>query len=136
MRTVGSNRVTTLREKLIEIVPEYIAKFIIWYKTDESKRKPFDELKDANIKGLDICMDWLTREDTQDALQVYEKHMKKFKLMELYNSMYDKAMSGDVNAAKYVNEFANGKFFDETEDQVEDFMKNVNLSSLKGKGGK
>ena len=134
MKTKVNNK--TLREKLMEVIPEHMARFLIWYKSDENKRKPFEELQDAKIVNLDVCIDWLTREDCQNALQVYEKHMRKYKLMELYNSMYDKAMTGDVNAAKYVNEFANGKFFDETDDKVEDFMKNVNLSSLKGKGGK
>lgn len=133
MKTKVNNK--TLREKLMEVIPEHMARFIIWYKSDETKRKPFEELKDAKITNLDNCIDWLTREDCQNALQVYEKHMKKFKLMELYNSMYDKAMKGDVNAAKYVATFTDSSFFDESEDKVEDFMKNVNLSSLK-KGGK
>ena len=133
MKTKVNNK--TLREKLMEVIPEHMARFIIWYKSDETKRKPFEELKDAKITNLDNCIDWLTREDCQNALQIYEKHMKKFKLMELYNSMYDKAMKGDVNAAKYVATFADSDFFNDSTDEIEDFMKNVNLSSLK-KGGK
>lgn len=133
--TVGKNRVKTLTQKLNEVVPDYITKFILWYKSDETKRKPFEEIKDHNITDYDICLEWLTREDAQDALQVYEKHMKKFKLMELYNSMYDKAMTGDVNAAKFVESFSNSSFFDDTTDEIDDFMKSVNIPSLK-KGGK
>lgn len=125
----------TIREKLMEVVPEYMARFIIWYKSDEDKRKPFEEIKDSKITNLDNCMEWLTREDCQNALQIYEKHMKKFKLIELYNSMYEKAMNGDVNAAKYVASFAESSFFDDTTDEIDDFMKNVNLKGLK-KGGK
>ena len=132
---IGKNRCKSLRDKLNEVVPDYITKFILWYKSDESKRKPFEEIIDHNITDYDICIDWLTREDAQDALQVYEKHMKKFKLMELYNSMYDKAMKGDVNAAKYVESFSNSSFFDETTDEIDDFMKTVNIPALK-KGGK
>lgn len=130
---VGQNRCKSLTQKLNEVVPEYITKFLLWYKTPEDKRKPFEELKDAYIKDLDICMDWLTREDTQDALLVYEKHMKKYKMLELYNSMYDKAMTGDTNAAKWVEGFTNGKFFDESSDEIDNFMNEVNIPALKGK---
>lgn len=125
----------TIRDKLMDVVPEYMARFIIWYKSDEDKRKPFEEIKDSKITDYDNCVDWLTREDCQNALQIYEKHMKKFKLMELYNSMYEKAMNGDVNAAKYVASFAESSFFDDSTDEIDDFMKKVNLKGLK-KGGK
>ena len=136
MGTIGTNRVKTLREKLCEVVPDYIAKFILWYKSDEEKRPEFDKIKDHNITNLDICMEWLTREDTQDALQVYYKHMKKFNLMKIYETMLEKAMSGDINAAKYVEQFSNSDFFDESTDEIDKFMKEVNIPSLKKGGGK
>lgn len=136
MGTIGTNRVKTLREKLCEVVPDYIAKFILWYKSDEEKRPEFDKIKDHNITNIDICMEWLTREDTQDALQVYYKHMKKFNLMKIYETMLEKAMSGDINAAKYVEQFSNSDFFDESTDEIDKFMKEVNIPSLKKGGGK
>ncbi len=64
---------------------------------------------------------------------VYEKHMKKYKMLELYNSMYDKAMTGDTNAAKWVESFSNSKFFDESADEIDNFMNEVNIPALKGK---
>lgn len=130
---VGQKRVKSINQKLNEIVPDYITRFILWYKTPEEKRKPFEELKDYYIKDYDTCMDWLTREDAQDALLVYEKHMKKYKMLELYNSMYDKAMTGDTNAAKWVESFSNSDFFDESTDEIDDFLNNVNIPALKGK---
>lgn len=132
--------VETLQQKLEKIVPKYIAKYIIWYYSDKKARCPFDELQPyepiMKNKTENDCLEWLTREDTQNALLVYHKHMKKLKMLQLYESMYDKAIGGNVNAAKWVEDFSNSDFFDESSDEMNDFLNDINIPALKKDGGK
>ena len=133
-------RTESINQKLQKVVPKYIASFIIWYYTPEDKRCPFKEFMpyEPNVKGksLDDCKEWLTREDSIDAIKTYHKHMKDYNLMQLYESMLEKAIKGDVNAAKWVESFSNGEFFNDETDEMDDFLKNVNIPDLKGKGDK
>lgn len=138
---MGKLTYKTINQKLQEIVPKYIANFIVWYYTPEDKRKPFEEFMpyEPNVKNktLDECKQWLTREDAIEAVKVYHKHMKDFNLMQIYESMLEKAINGDVNSAKWVESFSSSDFFDDSTDEIDDFMKNVNIPALKkGKGGK
>lgn len=135
---MGELRCESLTQKLDKIVPKYISRFILWYYTPEDKRCPFEEFMpyEPNVqnKTLDECMQWLTREDSQEAMQVYHKHMKKFNLMKLYDAMFDKALTGDVNAAKWIESFSNSSFFDESTDEIDGFLSEVNIPALKSKG--
>lgn len=135
---MGQPRCESIQQKLEKIVPKYIARFIIWYRTPENKRCDFKDLMPyepnfQNKNSPDDCMEWLQREDAQEAMQVYLKHMNKFNLMKIYDAMFDKALNGDVNAAKWIESFSNSKFFDESTDDIEDFMKEINIPALKGK---
>ncbi|MDF2844055.1 MAG: hypothetical protein K0R00_2481 [Herbinix sp.] len=129
-------RTESILQKLKAIVPEYIARFIIWYYSEEDKRCDFKDFMpyEPMVKGksLDDCLEWLTREDAQEAMQTYHKHMKKFRLMQIYDAMFEKAVQGDTNAAKWVEAFSNSSFFDESTDEIDDFMKKVNIPALKG----
>lgn len=133
-------RTESIKQKLEKIVPKYIANFIIWYYTSEDKRCPFEEFMpyEPNVKGktLDDCLEWLTREDSIEAIKVYHKHMKDYNLIQLYESMLDKAIKGDVNAARWVETFTNSKFFEDDTDEIDEFLKNVNIPALKGTGDK
>lgn len=136
---MGQLRTESIQQKLQKIVPKYIANFILWYYTDEDKRCPFEEFMpyEPNVKNktIDECMEWFSREDAQEAILTYHKHMKKLKMLQLYESMYDKALKGNVQAAKWVQDFSDSDFFDESTDEIDDFLKDVNIPALKG-GGK
>ena len=86
----------TIIQKLEEVTTPSIARFIIYYYTDEDKRKPWDEFKTCDTlistHTYEECLEWLTREDGQKGLQVYQKHMKLFNMTKLYESMLSKAM--------------------------------------------
>ena len=45
--------------------------------------------------------------------------------------MYDKALQGDVNAAKWVESFAKSDFFDDSTDEIDDFLKDINIHTTK-----
>lgn len=129
----------TVTTKMTEVAPHYIARYVEWYFSDKNKRKSWEEFNtcDTNIKGKteEFCESWLTREDTINAIQVYMKHMKKYNLVQIYNSMLQKALSGDTNAAKWVENFSKTEFFDESDSELDNFLTGINIPALKG-GGK
>jgi hypothetical protein len=140
MEVIGmaARKYKTLCQKLDEVVPTYVSRFIIWYFSDKETRLPFEQFKtcEVNIKDYDSCCEWLTREDAQKAIQIYMKHMKTYNLMQVYYKMLDKALNGDVNAAKWIESFSNSDFFDESQDEMDSFLNNVNIPALKKGGGK
>lgn len=124
----------TIIQKLEEVTTPAISRFIVYYYTPEDKRKPQDEFKTCHDlisrRTYDECCEWLTREDAQKALQVYQKHMKLFNLTRLYDSMLKKAMDGDVRAASWVESFTQSDYFDESQDEIDDFLSNINIPAL------
>ena len=127
----------TIVQKLDEVTQPWVSRFIIWYFSDKNTRKPFDEFKtcNPNIKDEKVCEEWLTREDAQKAIQIYMKHMRTYNLMQVYYKMLEKAMTGDTQASKWIVDFSNSPFFDESEDEIDSFLKGINIPALKG-GGK
>ena len=132
-------------QKMQEVTTYYIAKYVEWYLSDKNERCSWEELCKCDInyktkmggyKTEQFAKDnWLTREDTQKAIQIYLKHMKTFNTMQIYQKMFLKALEGDVNAAKYVESFHNSDFFDESDDELNAFLNEINIPALK-KGGK
>lgn len=135
----------TINQKMEEVCPPYIARFVSWYLSDKGERKQWDELctcdvnfreKNGNNKTLEFAEEnWLTREDTQKAIQIYMKHLKTYNTMKIYQTMLQQALKGDVNAAKYIESFHNSDFFDESEDELNSFLNGIHIPALKG-GGK
>ena len=139
--------VKTVLAKMQEVVPYYIAKYVDWYLTDKNERCPWNDLCKCDInfrvtkkkdgwngeyKSEEFARDnWLTREDTQKAIQIYMKHMKTYNTMQIYQKMMKKALEGDVNAAKYIDTFHNSDFFDESTDELNDFLDTVKIPALK-----
>ena len=127
----------TIIQKMEEVTTPAIARFINYYYTPEDRRKSWDEFKTCHDlikrRTYDECLEWLTREDSQKAMQVYQKHMKIFNMTMLYDSMLQKAMAGDVNAAKWVESFTHTEYFDESADEIDKFLDGINIPGLKGK---
>lgn len=126
----------TLMGVLQDNVPYYLAKYVEWYMTPADKREPWDSLCTCSKQMYDgktpewAEKNWLSRSDVQDAMQAYIKYFKKQRLTQLYQSMYDKAMEGDVRAADWVVKFSESAFFDESTDEINDFLSGVNIKGL------
>lgn len=130
-----ADKIKTIIQKLEEVTTPAISRFIVYYYTPEDKRKSWDEFKSCHElirkRTYDECLEWLTREDAQRGMQVYQKHMKLFNMTRLYDSMLDKAMNGDVNAAKWVESFTHSDYFDESADEIDTYLNGVNIPGLK-----
>ena len=104
----------TIIQALTEVVPYYLASYICWYYSDPNKRISWEDLckSDANFRSRngknkteDFCeQNWLIRDDVQKAMIVYLQYMKRYNFMKRYQEMNKKALNGDVNAAKYVDD--------------------------------
>lgn len=131
---MASNVGRSVVQKMEQVTTPYIARFIVYYYTPEDKRKPWDEFKTCHEliknKSFEDCVEWLTREDAQKGLQVYQKHMKLYNLNRLYDSMLQKALEGDTRAASWVENFTQSEFFDESTDEIDDFLSGINIPGL------
>ena len=129
-------KIETLLQKLEKVTSPAIARFIIYYYTPEDRRKPWDEFKTCHQliekRTFEECEEWLTREDAQLALQVYHKSMKLYNMTKLYDSMLQKALDGDTRAAAWVESFTKSEYFDESQDEIDDFLSGINIPALKG----
>lgn len=129
----------TLLGVLQESVPNYLAKYVEWYMTPEDKRDSWQSLSACNKQMYEgktpewAEKNWLSRADVQDAMQAYCKYFKKQRLTQLYQSMYNKAMDGDVRAADWVVKFSDSSFFDESTDEINDFLTGINIKGLEAK---
>jgi hypothetical protein len=135
----------TLLQKLQEVMPPYLASYLCWYYADPKTRCSWEELcsYDANFKcqGENAGQykteefaeqNWLIREDVQKGMVIYMQHMKRYNFMKRYQEMTKKALSGDVNAAKYIDDM--DKQLDkmsidkEQASEIDELLKGVNIN--------
>ena len=130
-------------QALTEVVPNYLASYICWYYSDPNKRISWEDLckSDANFrsrtgenKSEQFCeQNWLIRDDVQKGMIIYMQHMKRYNFMKRYQEMNKKALNGDVNAAKYVDDM--DKQLDkmsvdkDTENEIDKLLMGVNINA-------
>jgi len=111
--------------------------FIKWYidgdKTKESYEK---ECKHLSIVEYETAMKWLLEEDVQEAVKAYLKNQRVFKMLEIYDSMLKKALSGDVKSAEWVEKFFKSDFFKGDEvDEIDEYLDGIDIPGLGDKNG-
>lgn len=135
----------TLLQKLQEVMPYYLATYLCWYYSDPNTRISWEDLckSDQNfrVQGEDggykteqfAEQNWLIREDVQKGMIIYMQHMRTYNQMKVYQSMLAKALTGDVNSAKYLDEFNNklDKMLDskETQSEIDELLKGVTINN-------
>ncbi len=114
----------SIQSKLFTLVKTYPKVYFILWKyaprlLPNAEIKTFDDLK-ANYKAFTEgmtepnCNKWLLEENVQSAVKWLLKRLHQAKLIELYNTYYEKAKE-DTTAFKAFTEFAD-KFFAEEKD--------------------
>ena len=132
----------SLNQKLCEVMKPYLAAYLTWYYADPDQRCSWDELcnydqnfkqKNGENKTQEFCeTNWLIRDDVQKGMIIYIKHMKRYNFMKRYQEMNKKALSGDVNSAKYVDEM--DKILDKmsvdknTESEIDRLLEGVTIN--------
>ena len=133
----------TLLQELQEVMKPYLASFLVWYYSDPDKRFSWDDLckqdinfrtKSGENKTLEFAeQNWLPRADVQRGMIIYLNHMKTYNQMKVYQSMLQKALNGDVNAAKYIDD-VNGKVSRmmedrETQTEIDKLLEGVEINA-------
>ena len=122
-------------KKLIKSNVNKISYFVKWYVDSDRSEKSYDkEIKAMTQVEYDTAMnDWLEREDVQEAIKAYLKQVKNLKMLDIYNAMYDKAINkGDVNSAKWCEQFFKSDFFKNGEDEVNEYLSGIHITGLEG----
>ncbi|KRU25146.1 hypothetical protein VT91_24710 [Clostridium sporogenes] len=121
-------------KKLIKVNANKKAYFVKWYVDSDKSRESFDK----EIKKLCNCeheyamSEWLLDEDVQNAIKEYLKQQRQIKMMEMYDAMYQKAKNGDVKSAEWVEKFFKSDFFNDSADEIDDYLEGINIPALKG----
>lgn len=108
--------------------------FVKWYcETKEKTKENYDKnCKNNSIVEFECVMNtWLLEEEVQEAIKIYMKKQRSIKMLEIYDSMYNKALSGDVKSAEWVEKFYKSDFFENEEDEIDDFLSGINIPALK-----
>lgn len=114
--------------------------FVQWF-VDTPSKKRIKENYDTEIKGV-TCVEfefamteWLIRPDIQEAIREYMKEKKFIRIVDIYNSMYEKALKGDVQASKFIIDFSKSDFFEDAEDKVNGYLDGIDIPAIKSKVG-
>lgn len=136
----GKPKERTLSQVLEDVMPRYLASYLIWHYSDENKRCTWEELcrTDTNFKTNTGAIkteefaeqNWLPRTDVQKGMILYLKYMKNYNTMKVYQSMLKKALEGDVNACKYIDTINQSDLLTDKNDKWDDFMKGVNINGI------
>lgn|GEM_PF-1218087 len=132
-------RSTTKVEKDIEKNAKKVKYFVKWYVDSDKKKESYNEVCAINcaVSYETAMSEWLLREDVQTAIKNYLKSKRAIKMLDIYNAMYDKAITkGDVNSAKWCETFFKSDFFEDSQDEINDYLGGIELPALQKSGEK
>lgn len=105
--------------------------FVVWYCTPEEQRESFEEFTSKNnynsIPWDYVRENWLLDENIQKAIKYYMKLQHNIKMKNIYDKMYEQALAGDVQSAKYIIDFSKDFFASDKEDELEKLLGGIDL---------
>lgn len=105
--------------------------FVVWYCSDKDKRESWVEFAGKNnYKNIEweyVEQNWLLDEGIQAGIKHYMKLQHHEKMKNIYDKMYEQALNGDVQSAKYLMDFSKDFFATEKKDELHDLLSNINL---------
>ncbi|OFI05266.1 hypothetical protein CLOACE_18840 [Clostridium acetireducens DSM 10703] len=108
--------------------------FVKWFVDGDKTKEDYNKncKKNSEVEYNTAMEKWLLEEDVQEAIKIYMKKQRNIKMLEIYDSMYNKALSGDVKSAEWVEKFYKSDFFGDDSDEIDDFLTGINIPSLGG----
>lgn len=122
-------------KKMISVNSNKKSFFVKWYVDSKDKSKEsFDKevRKSCNCEYEYAMNNWLIEEEIQNAIKEYLKQQRQIKMLEMYDAMYQKAKNGDVKSAEWVEKFFKSDFFEDSSDQIDNYLEGINIPALKG----
>lgn len=137
---MGNKRSTTKIRANIENNSIKISYFVKWYVDSKDKSKDdYEKNCKHNTGGVEYeyaITEWLVREDVQGAIKEYLKAQRVIKMLDIYQSMYSKALEGDKQCADWCEKFFKSDFFENSVDEIDDYLDGINIPGLKKSGDK
>ncbi|MHB8065276.1 MAG: hypothetical protein ACYDG2_22140 [Ruminiclostridium sp.] len=113
---MANDKEQTSYQKLCEIVPLKLVKFVQWYCSPEETRPKWDDYKsNCGYVTWETAQEYPLRPDVQKALVYWKEQTFIDNQIKIYDKMLQKAMSGDVNASKFIMDFKFPKANEEDE---------------------
>ncbi|CAK7015612.1 hypothetical protein [Tissierella sp.] len=107
------------------------SRFVVWYCTDEKEREPFEEYasknNNNNVTWDFVSKYWLTDENVLEGIRYYMKILHTQKMKNIYDTMYQQAINGDVQSAKYLIDFAKDFFKDDGISELDSLLSGIDV---------
>ncbi|NBI06624.1 hypothetical protein [Senegalia massiliensis] len=127
---MGRSDNRTFMQILTDMTNYKKARYIVWYCTPEDEREDFEDLNKKVLGDLqrENVEKWRLEPDVSKGIQYYMKLLHTEKMKNIYDKMYQQALDGDVQSAKYLMDFSKDFFKDiEGKNELESILDNINL---------
>ena len=105
--------------------------FVVWFCSDKDKRETWEEFTSKNnYKNMDYKYaeeNWLLDENIQKGIKYYMKLQHSEKMKNIYDKMYEQALAGDVQSAKYLMDFSKDFFASDKTSELSDLLSGIEL---------
>lgn len=105
------------------------AKFVIWYCTPEDEREDFKTFsrKFLNNVNYETVEEWLLEPEIAEAIKYYMKLQHTIKMKKIYDKMYEQALAGDVQSAKFLVDFSKEFLGTDNQNELEKLLNNLKV---------
>lgn len=115
-------------KKMITTNSQKIGYFVRWYVDSDRSKSSYDkEIKQNTSVEYETALSWLDRADVREAIKEYLKSVRELKMLDIYNSMYDKALNGDKQCADWCSKFFKSDFFGEGQSEIDKILDSLNI---------
>ncbi|MHC1746940.1 MAG: hypothetical protein AB9856_00950 [Cellulosilyticaceae bacterium] len=102
--------------------------FVLFYTTTDRKQDTYDqEWKSKVGVAYDKAIAYLELDDIQNAIKEVYKENRTIKMLDIYDAMCEKALKGDANSAKWIEQFNKSDFFGDTKSAIDKIIDNLDL---------
>ncbi|MBE6066196.1 MAG: hypothetical protein E7211_00630 [Clostridium lundense] len=106
-----------------------IGYFVKWYvDSDRTKASYEKDIKQCCACEYETALSWLDRKDVKEAIKEYLKSVRELKMLDIYNSMYEKAMKGDKQCADWCEKFFKSDFFGGSKSEIDKILDTLNIN--------
>lgn len=107
------------------------SQFVCWYCTPEDKREVWEKYSDNatfnNVPWKYVEENWLLDDNIQSGIKHYMKLQHHEKMKNIYDKMYEQALNGDVQSAKYLMDFSKDFFANDKKNELDDLLSGIDL---------
>lgn len=130
--------ITTNIKKHLGSNANKISYFVKWYVDSDKSKESYDKdcKYNTTITYEHAMKEWLIREDVQDAIKSYMQSQANIKMIQMFESMYKKAINkGDVKCAEWCQKFYKSDFFKSDENEIDNYLDGIDIPELGDNNG-